>query len=372
MSVETDRIRQAVNVITLYAELFPGLSRGKTARCFRDDAHANRDKSPSVQLHRDGFHCHGCGTRLDAFGLVMSAKRCDFRQALAWLADRAGVDLQPTQRLESPWAWPDPTPPQIAFLYRLHELLAQVQPTPAMRQWLTSRGVGVDVAWALGCRDWQPVRNEILALIESQPQIAASLRLLHDGKLWWPMRGPSFIPGVVVPAFVPRLAVPVQWRWRFCEPVEVNGKRLKTAAMPGAQPIPLGVHAPDRTGTVAGASSCRILVVAEGEPDWLSFHDAAAGCVGVLGICDVSGGWRSAWSTLLRDPQLVVVATHAKPGDPFGKAVGAAMDAAHGRAAAQRRLVRVRFDEDNDANDNHKRGKLLPLIARILKEKLPQ
>lgn len=368
--IDTDEIRAKVDVQRLYAELFPSLTgkHAKMAHCFRTDAHNSGDRSPSVQLHRNGFHCHGCGERFDAIGLVMAATRCGFKQAVDYLAGRFNLTaVQPAARAIAPWSWPMPDVECEAILQEVWSMTRNLEPTPEAIRWLTSRGIGVDVAWALGCRDWSPVLPELRAMLEQNAAWATKANLVANGELWWPMRG-DHLPGLCVPSFVPGIVSPFGYRWRFFQPVEMHGKRLKCAAQSNAQPVPLGVRVTGTDGLASSIYGSSILVIAEGEPDWLSIHDALAGCVGVLGICDVSGGWRSAWSELLRGTGPVIVATHAKKGDPIGTAVLGALtdlDPKHGRS----RYLRLELREDCDANDLHKRGKLLPLLIHALKER---
>jgi hypothetical protein len=136
--------------------------------------------------------------------------------------------------------------------------------------------------------------------------------------------------------------------------------------MPQAQPIPLGIRIADHTGLLCPVAACDVLIVAEGEPDWLSMHDAVSG-VGVLGICDVAGGWRSAWSELLRKPRAVVVAVHAPHNDAITRAVVRAFKGLHGQDAV-RRVVSLPFPEDYDANVHHCDGRLLAAVAPALRE----
>lgn len=367
MKTDLDRLRAQVDVQRLYLELFPHLAgkRRTEARCFRDSEHAMGDRHPSVQLHADGFHCHGCGTRGDALSLVQAALRCDFRQAVVFLQDRFGL-ATPTAAAArvAAWEWPTYSEGAQAMLDALWGIVRPLAPTPAAAAWLQGRGVEVETAWALGCRDWWPASVQIHDLLRDDTDAAAELNLWRDGRPWWVLRGR--VPGLVVPAFHPHGLVPVAFRWRFTEPCIIDGRALKSAAQSGGQPMPLGVRVPVGVDLVQGAGNCQILVIAEGEPDWLSLHDALAGAAAVLGVCDVSGGWRSAWSDYLQAPALVIVATHAKANDPIGKAVAATMHTMHGRAEAARRYRRLPLPEKCDANDLHQAGQLLPLLRPIL------
>ena len=53
------------------------------------------DKTPSFSVHpaKQVFHCHGCGAGGDVFQFVRLRLQCGFRDSVAHLAERAGIDL---------------------------------------------------------------------------------------------------------------------------------------------------------------------------------------------------------------------------------------------------------------------------------------
>ena len=53
------------------------------------------DKTPSFSVHpaKQVFYCHGCGVSGDVFQFVRLSFRCGFRDSVAHLAGRAGIDL---------------------------------------------------------------------------------------------------------------------------------------------------------------------------------------------------------------------------------------------------------------------------------------
>ena len=55
--------------------------------------HKEKTPSFSVQPDRQTYHCFGCGKSGDAFTFIMEMESLGFREALAYLADRAGVQL---------------------------------------------------------------------------------------------------------------------------------------------------------------------------------------------------------------------------------------------------------------------------------------
>lgn len=55
------------------------------------------DHSPSMAVipHKQIFYCHACGTGGDVFSFVQKYHRMEFRAALEYLAQRAGIELRP-------------------------------------------------------------------------------------------------------------------------------------------------------------------------------------------------------------------------------------------------------------------------------------
>src|SRR5690606_22932104 len=99
------------------------------------------EKTPSfvVTPERETWHCFGCGEHGDIFTFVMRRDGLDFREALARLAERAGVELSERtaredrrrarlrEALEAAIAW-----------YR--EVLLQAHQAERARQYLAERG----------------------------------------------------------------------------------------------------------------------------------------------------------------------------------------------------------------------------------------
>ncbi|MEY2855654.1 MAG: hypothetical protein RL030_2786 [Pseudomonadota bacterium] len=59
----------------------------------------HQERTPSMHVYPDEsrFHCFGCGAHGDAFELVQQKERCDFREAVEFLARRVGVTLVPVR-----------------------------------------------------------------------------------------------------------------------------------------------------------------------------------------------------------------------------------------------------------------------------------
>lgn len=83
-----DVIRENVDLVDLVREAGADLRRGKGLCPF------HLEKTASFVVYSDGrAHCFGCGWDGDVFAFIMKLNGVDFREALASLADRVGIDL---------------------------------------------------------------------------------------------------------------------------------------------------------------------------------------------------------------------------------------------------------------------------------------
>lgn len=95
---DRDRIIADVDLASLADELLgprKGTGRSGTWAC-PSPTHAQTGRTPPLSIFRSHrgeqrWTCHGCGARGTAIDLVMVARDCDVRDALGFLADRAGV-----------------------------------------------------------------------------------------------------------------------------------------------------------------------------------------------------------------------------------------------------------------------------------------
>ncbi|WDC85847.1 CHC2 zinc finger domain-containing protein [Caloramator sp. mosi_1] len=55
----------------------------------------HNDKGPSLSVSPDKqlFHCFGCGAAGNTIGFIMKIRKCEFKDALFYLAERAGIDI---------------------------------------------------------------------------------------------------------------------------------------------------------------------------------------------------------------------------------------------------------------------------------------
>jgi DNA primase len=77
---------------------------GRGRRYFCPSCQAGADhKSPDLSVNETGFKCFKCGAAGDVIALVELVRGCDFKEALAWLAeltdttrqDRSGMAMGP-------------------------------------------------------------------------------------------------------------------------------------------------------------------------------------------------------------------------------------------------------------------------------------
>lgn len=95
--VDTDALRALVPVAMALREHGADV-RGERGRC-ACPIHGG-DNPHSFSYDRTRWHCYACGAGGDVYGLVMALRRCDFRTALAGVAELAGVRVDGLPRIE--------------------------------------------------------------------------------------------------------------------------------------------------------------------------------------------------------------------------------------------------------------------------------
>ena len=89
---EKDRVRDANDIVDVIGELIELKPAGNEFKClcpFHDD----RNPSMCVVPRKQIFHCFVCGASGDVFTFVMKYHNMGFREALEYLANRAGIEL---------------------------------------------------------------------------------------------------------------------------------------------------------------------------------------------------------------------------------------------------------------------------------------
>ncbi len=88
------RVRDASDIVRVVGEHVSLKPKGREFVClcpFHDDHSPSMCVVPSKQI----FHCFVCGTGGDVFRFVRLFHKMEFREALHYLAERAGIDLKP-------------------------------------------------------------------------------------------------------------------------------------------------------------------------------------------------------------------------------------------------------------------------------------
>ena len=360
-----------------------------TVRCWHPESHSNGDRNPSMEIGPGGWTCYGCGAKGDAFGLVLDREGGTFPDAVRRVAELLGLEIDgrsPARRRRTParpTARPEPPPPEpepevLALMRDVWRLVAPVEPTDELAEHLLGRGLNPWTAHELGVRDWRPALLAVVDLLRSTPEVvklAAGFYQRGDDavRAWWPLAALARRQGgagYFLPVFMPEHPdAPLTFRWRTFD----RSARLKVASMYGAPPLAFGLAHPPCWAEPDGPLTARtadarwltpgagagVVVVVEGEPDWLAACDVLGPSAGVVALTAVARGWPAAWTPHLLSAGRVVVMLHDT--DAARRAVddvGGALLTAFGRDGAARRLVRLLVPEGDDLADRAQRGEL--------------
>ena len=159
--------------------------------------------------------------------------------------------------------------------------VAQLELGDQAQAWLRSRGISPQVAWRLGCRDWRGARAALLEYVEglSPKQLIAAGLGRDDGRgkltRWAGLRAlnsESWARGLALPVVHPELGL-VGWRQRLYQPTAKGLKALAQYSVGQMPSVPLGLG--ELTARLSQGEA-PVVVVCEGEPDWLSMAQVAA------------------------------------------------------------------------------------------------
>lgn len=91
---DKERVRDASDIVRIIGEHLSLKAKGREYAClcpFHDD----HKPSMMVVPHKQIFHCFVCGVGGDVFSFVQRYHKMEFREALEYLAERAGIELTP-------------------------------------------------------------------------------------------------------------------------------------------------------------------------------------------------------------------------------------------------------------------------------------
>lgn len=114
----TEVILESVNIVDLISEYTP-LKR--TGRNFKGLCPFHNEKTPSfsVSEEKQFYHCFGCGVGGDAIKFVQEIENFDFLDAIEYLADKYGVDIDSYKNVEAGNKQPAVPPDVKKALYAL-------------------------------------------------------------------------------------------------------------------------------------------------------------------------------------------------------------------------------------------------------------
>lgn len=322
-------IREFVDLRDVYLDLVDRpLLRGKCCRCPNP---SHDDIIPSASIDATGWHCHACGSKGDAIGLVQLVTGCTFAEAadtiLSRLGDRlasgsikppaapGGLYLRDTTKYLAP-----PSELRIEAMLRVWQVVAgSLHHNSLCAGWLEARGFDVATAIELGCTDWRRVGWELERELRRMPdQMRAESGLFNaDGRPWYPLATllETENYGVAIPCHHPVASWPIAWRWRWSRPEQVGPRRVKVHAQHG--PVyPVGLRTHGLLLPSAIGASVSAVFLCEGEPDWLAVHTAIASqprwrdALAAVAICDVAGGLKAEVVASINPRARIILAVH--------------------------------------------------------------
>ena len=353
-----------------------------TIRCISP---THLDKTASCSVSRTGWKCYACGSSGDVFDYIKQRDNVDFQEALQIVHELGGARVcgqlhSPARHQTQPVHHHDrPTKARIDVMSRVWDLLQNAPLSTGAASWCERRGINPFVAEVIGCRDFMVKALEIGKLLKglSEEELRASGFVNAKSKRWFPLAeslvGHTTFNGLCFPEYHADVEVPIRWRWRLFKPLHREGRKpLKAIGQygTGLRLLPLGARLPGKEVWLRPIEHSPIVLLTEGEPDFLSSWDAlqvhAAG-LAVLGFPAVAYGWRDEWTSLLKDASRVVVCLHE--GDATRKFTRQLFGCLQSRYEPQhaRSILRVAtVPEDDDLNDMHKRNDLRPWLEAML------
>jgi DNA primase len=174
-----ERIKQKLDIVDEIGAVVPLRKSGKA---FKGLCPFHGERTPSFYVYPEGYYrCFGCGENGDIFTFVEKQQGVDFREALALLAERAGIALESGARegetyQESPEAAARKRLRALneAAAIWLHHQLLQSPEARYTRTYLDSRGVNGEsiTLWRLG---YAPEGDRLSRYLQEQGYTAKEL-----------------------------------------------------------------------------------------------------------------------------------------------------------------------------------------------------
>jgi DNA primase len=175
-----ERVKQRLDIVEVIGAVVPLRKSGKA---YRGLCPFHGERTPSFYVFPDGgtYKCFGCGEGGDLFSFVEKQQGLDFREALALLAERAGISLDSGAHGGEPHVIPSESSArkrlralnEAAAIWFHHQLL-QAPEAQYARSYLDSRGVNNDsiVTWRLG---YAPEGDHLSTYLRAQGYTANEL-----------------------------------------------------------------------------------------------------------------------------------------------------------------------------------------------------
>lgn len=330
--VNLEELKAAIDIVDLAQKL--GLEvRGRMARCFNAQGHANNDRRPSLGFYDGGrrYQCFVCNTRGTVLELYMAVRGTDLLTAASELAGLYGLAPRPSGQaparryrtaqggqaqarpVSSTAARPTSAPDS-----ELYEALAAYcgGPDPEALAYLTgpSRGLTAETVRRFGLftvKDYKTTERHLLDHFGAK-RLAAAGVFGQGGRLLF---------------YKHRLVIPYTKGGRV---IFLQGRRLDEGAPKylHLSGISQALFNQDRLDTLAQGAR---VYLTEGAFDAMTLEQHGRPALGVVGI----GGFRSEWAELLAPFDACLVYDNPKPsGTPEERArEEATLAAAKGRIA---------------------------------------
>lgn len=187
------RVRQAIDIVELIGDYYPlrREGRGYKALCPWHD-----DTKPSLQINpeRQSFKCWVCDIGGDIFSFIMKQESLDFTEAVQFLADKAGIKLEPRRSPDGSLAPVDDKRELLQALAWAEQrfqayLLNDPEAEPA-RRYLAERGITEESIHLFHC-GYSPNRWDWLVQ-EARKTSFSSRILIGAGLIGERTNGPGF------------------------------------------------------------------------------------------------------------------------------------------------------------------------------------